>query len=309
MDIELNNGRITVPRHPELSACALNVHHAEAGDGIALPIIIHNGDWFVSNGFFYGSGYADCWQMGDAEHLSQNINKGWLAARIPERSKTNFGTLGYRQTDDGHWLFDRETYKAHALGLLNQLPRSSEPRPQPSQRLLSKTVFYRQDGEKREAGKSFTAAYRYNGLYYFVNLVVYADGSIEIGYLPEKIWLHRESITEALDNGDLSLSPPAGTRLHIGSLGSVLLHDEYDGTDADDFLLELDDALAQLNGLPTTGDKFLAAAEAYQTEPSPENKQRVKAAFEAMPSMTALALEDELWDIGLENYWLKDGKE
>ena len=146
-------------------------------------------------------------------------------------------------------------------------------------------------------------------MYYFVNLVVYADDGIEIGYLLEKIRLHRESIAAAVDNGDLSLSPPAGTRLHIGSLGSVLLHDEYDGTDADDFLLELDDALAQLNGLPTTGDKFLAAAEAYQTEPSPENKQRVKAAFEAMPSMTALALEDELWDIGLENYWLKDGKE
>lgn len=309
MNAALNNGRIIVPHHPELSACALNVHHAEAGDGIALPVIIHNGDWFVGNGFFYGSGYADCWQMGDAEHLSQNINKGWLAARIPERSKTNFGTLGYRQTDNGRWLFDRETYSAHTLGLLNQLPRPSEPRPQPSQRMISETVFYRQNGEKREAGKSFTAAYRYNGLYYFVNLVVYADGSIEIGYLPEKIWLHRENITEALDNGDLNLSPPAGARLHISGLGSVLLHDGYGGTDADDFLLELDDALAQLNGLPTTGDKFLAAAEAYQTEPSAENKQRVKAAFEAMPSMTALALEDELWGIGLENYWLKDGKE
>lgn len=305
MNAALNNGRIIVPHHPELSVFALNVHHAEAGDGIALPIIIHNGDWFVSNGFFYGSGYADCWQMGDAEHLSQNINKGWLAARIPERSKTNFGTtLGYRHTSDGRWLFDRETYSAHTLGLLNRLPR-----PQPSQRLLSKTVFYRQDGEKREAGKSFTAAYCYNGLYYFVNLVVYADGGIEIGYLPEKIRLHRESIAAALDNGDLSLSPPAGTRLHIGGLGSVLLHGGYGETDADDFLLELDDALAQLNGLPTTGDKFLAAAAAYQTEPSPKNKQRVKAAFEAMPSMTALALEDELWDIGLENYWLKDGKE
>nr|WP_314488464.1 hypothetical protein [uncultured Kingella sp.] len=141
MDIELNNGRIIVPHHPELSVFALNVHHAEAGDGIALPIIIHNGDWFVSNGFFYGSGYADCWQMDDAENLKHNIDKGWLAAHIPDRSKTNFSTLGYRQTDDGRWLFDRETYKAHALGLLNQLPHPSEPRPQPSQRLLSETVF------------------------------------------------------------------------------------------------------------------------------------------------------------------------
>lgn len=49
MDINKN-----IPFH------TLKVCNEEVGEGIALPILIHNGDCFVSNGFFFNSDWVYC---------------------------------------------------------------------------------------------------------------------------------------------------------------------------------------------------------------------------------------------------------
>ena len=120
--------------------------------------------------------------------------------------------------------------------------------------------------------------FRYNGSYFWKELRVLQDGRFYF----ENVFCTFESLEEALQQGRIRTFIEEGERLSIGLTG-FWVKEPMRIVEKLEFLKEVRDIQCELNGRPTTSDLCRHAFSEFQREPTEENRNRLKAAYEAIP--------------------------
>jgi hypothetical protein len=93
-------------------------------------------------------------------------------------------------------------------------------------------------------------------------------------------------------SGELCTSPPDSARITIEGLGWFESQGSHWGIKVEERVREAHDVLKQLNGEKSSIRKCANSFREYQSDPSPENLDRVRQAYEAVPEHLRLYCGD-----------------
>lgn len=128
-------------------------------------------------------------------------------------------------------------------------------------------------------GKSFNIFIK-NGDYHLTELKVFQDGKIDCwGGL-----IDFEEFKNKVATGWVNTQVPAGSRVYVFPICDFIAS-EIDRTQIkeEEFIKEVQDALNEMNGRPTTREICFEAFQEYQKFPIAENKIKLKNAYENVP--------------------------
>ena len=138
---------------------------------------------------------------------------------------------------------------------------------------------YRMTPEGDRIDGVFAMAFIHNGGYYLTHISIYQDGLVDCwGLVPF------EKFVEKVRSGWVVTQPPPGARISLTLLGSFTASDARYPVDPEEFIKEVKDEIERLNGRPTTARACSEAWKLYDADPSGENEEALRIAYEAMPA-------------------------
>lgn len=138
--------------------------------------------------------------------------------------------------------------------------------------------IHRGDGSKRIAGYLLPVFIK-NGPHHLTNLKVYQDGMVDCWEL-----VSFDRFKQRVEDGWVVTSLPEGAEIFAFPLGSFVATQVKSFVREAELVKEVADAIDKLNGRPTSARRCHEAYEGYTAAPSDEARERLRAAYEAMPA-------------------------
>ncbi|MCX7747927.1 MAG: hypothetical protein N2645_13720 [Clostridia bacterium] len=145
---------------------------------------------------------------------------------------------------------------------------------------------YRKDNGEIIIGQSLKA-FIHNGAHFLIDLKVYKDGMIDCWGL-----VSLEEFIEKVRSGWVKASVPEGEEIRIYPLGDFKIKECTCYVTEQDLIKEVKDLLNELNQKPTSLDLCQKAYDKYNREPTEENRERLKRAYEQVPEHNRKYLGD-----------------
>jgi len=150
---------------------------------------------------------------------------------------------------------------------------------------------YRVDADRNEVLADSVAVLLHAGSEFQVApWFIYADGLSRVGITGT--WSSVNEVATRLNGGDLCTSAPDGARIVIGGLGWFESQNSGWYVKPEGRVREAHDLLAILRGEPGSRRKCMDCFREYQTDPSSENRERFRSAYEAVPEHSRLYCGD-----------------
>lgn len=139
-------------------------------------------------------------------------------------------------------------------------------------------TIHRQDGSKRIPGYLLPIFIK-NGPHHLTNLKVYQDGMVNCWEL-----VSFKRFQQRVEDGWVVTALPEGAEVFAFPLGSFVATQVKNFVREAELVKEVADAIEELNGRPSSMAHCLEAYEAYNLAPSDEGRERLRAAYEAIPA-------------------------
>jgi hypothetical protein len=137
---------------------------------------------------------------------------------------------------------------------------------------------YRTTPEGIRVDGVFAMAFIHNGSYHLTHISIYEDGLVDCwGLVPF------EDFKDKVRSGWVVTQPPPGAPISVIFLGSFTAHDARFPVDPEEFIKEVKDEIERLNGRPTSARACYEAWQLYNADPSGENEEALRIAYEAVP--------------------------
>ncbi|HEY4383974.1 MAG TPA: hypothetical protein VGN34_05800 [Ktedonobacteraceae bacterium] len=163
--------------------------------------------------------------------------------------------------------------------------------------------IYREVNGEIIIGKSLPAlVVNSNGLYVLDDIEVYKDGKIICGSIKNYLWMERgetslDDFARAVAQGKLVTTVPEGVHVYRFGVAAFMVANVYSQLEKkEDYLLAVHDILHELNGELTSLDHCRAAFFQFLDEPSQENHEQLRQAYEAIPSSRKMSVLDDIDD-------------
>jgi hypothetical protein len=62
-------------------------------NGVKIPGIIHNFNFFLTDIMIYSDGLIDCWEMSNLKRLNDKIKSNWLVPSIPNGERLSLHNI------------------------------------------------------------------------------------------------------------------------------------------------------------------------------------------------------------------------
>jgi hypothetical protein len=121
-------------------------------------------------------------------------------------------------------------------------------------------------------------AFIHNGDYFLTEICIYKDGKIDCWGLVDL-----EGFKEKLESGWVVTSLPENAPVGISFLTDFRAKNVNTYIREEEFLKEVIDEIAALNGQPTSSDICIQAYKEFQTAKTEEARARLRTAYEAIP--------------------------
>jgi uncharacterized protein (TIGR02996 family) len=264
--------------------------------GKALPAFIHNFSYHLSTVDVYADGAIYCWGYVDLPLFRGKLTQGWVVPRAEVGGTLSVHNLGQARVAAAVWDHssgDVERVVTDALrelnptmgGLLDMGGTDTEVR----------------DGIRYAKGSGWGQAQPYRvtpagdevagselpvlevvaGGYWLRPWLVYADGLSQLGYATELMPL--DVVGRMFGEGRLALSVPAGAWVALDGLGRFRAGEGSWYIEPGERIREASDLIDQLNGGPGAIGRCVEAHRAYESDPSPERRETLRGAYEAVP--------------------------
>lgn len=278
-------------------------------DGVVLPAIIHNANYFFVNLPVYADGLVDAWELLDRPLFEAKLAAGWVTTIVPDGEQIHVHGLGAWTVANGEWdltprelgklvqkcvgelnpemtnLYDLHGKTTRKVGNVNvSIMGMSSPCPVRPKDTSALPNLAR--------GRSLSVFSREGNDCYLADLRVFEDGTAEVGRLPEPRTVGREDLESELSGGRLFTKPVSGQRVRIHGLGAFTVGPEGWSVEAEDLILESRDLFAELAGEPTSLQKCGARYEAFLKQPTVANRDALRQAYEAVPEHNRAYLGD-----------------
>ena len=86
------------------------VYRKQRIEGVTVPAIIHNGQYFWLNMAVYEDGTVSCWNKTDLSDVPYQLKRGWLTPLVPEGKGLSVYGLCWLEIAKADWKFNNESY-------------------------------------------------------------------------------------------------------------------------------------------------------------------------------------------------------
>lgn len=281
------------------------VYRKQTVEGLTVPAIIHNSQFFWHNMAVYEDGTISCWDKVDLDDVPEVLKRGWLSVSIPDgKSISVYGACSIELTR-GKWSFTNESY----FKFIKDTVRSMNP---------EMSNIYKTPEREREKWErlriNFTASPTYckviekpfcyerikaddtnvflrvDGALTVSALYAYADESFGVDGL-EKTFTFDE-IERLFKDKTLQAVPKDGEIISFGALGIAECRSCFSRVKLKEKLREIENKSLKVQGKPDAHELCLRAYHDYLTEPSDFYRERLREAYEAVPEHERCFLGD-----------------
>ena len=275
------------------------IYRTQVMEGVIIPGIIRNGNYFLSGLHVYGDGRVDDWDFEDFEGFKRDVRRGWVATQVPDGGALSIHHLGQWQLDNGRWQYDAEGFIDHVWSVVKELNPELSNLYEYTPRKINGIVygesgkgrsyygeprFERDPMPERIAGDRSMFCYQDEAGDYYLTLVeIFAEDKIVLQWLPESITLTFDELKALVPQERVRSSPPVGSTIKLMGLGEARLAAIDYEIAIDSKLAEISDMLKKLKGEPDSAELCVQRYEEYCEQPSVEARDKLREAYEAVP--------------------------
>lgn len=263
--------------------------------GLAMPIFIHNGDYYYSSLSVYADGLVDCWGSVDLAIFRRKLNQGWVVTVVPAGARLNFHDLGWARITNCEWQYAAADLLKRAeaaidslnpgrVGVIDMQGEETEMRGKVrwAKLGLADGKPYRSDGEGNQIIGDSIPLFDCSGTEIrLTSWFIFADGSSRIGL--SGTLSSAEDVAKRVDGKDLSTSVSEGTRIHIDGLGWFQSQKSEWYVKPEERVREALDLLTVLQGGKGLMQECMARFREYQANPSDGNREQLRQAYAGVP--------------------------
>jgi hypothetical protein len=269
--------------------------------GLALPIFIHNGSYFLTTLDIYADGVAECWGLVRISELQAKVDRGWITTDAPTGGQISVHDLGGGTLSAVEWdtpttaivptaeaLYQRLHAETPAVFDMDERRRqlAAEWKIPETQvglsRLRSTYSVYRvgDNGEDIDGATLPMFWYGPEGIT-LTECFVYADGRASVGH--DGALHSMEELRGLFDQGQIRTSVEDGVWVTVAGLGRFQVTDGYWYVEPEELWKNILNCLNVMRGGPDAVEVCYQAFVAYQNDPTDANREILRAAYEAVP--------------------------
>lgn len=282
-----------------------NVYRKQTVEGVTVPAIIHNSQYFWHNMAVYEDGTVSCWEKVDLEGVPAVLKRGRLTVSIPEgKSLSIYGACCF-EIKNAKWNFTNESY----FEFIKDTVRSMNPE---MANIYKTTEREREKWNRLRIG--FTASptpckviekpfnyelidadstnvfLRADECLKITSLCAYEDGFFGIDGIDKTLTF--EDIEKLFSEKELCTAPKAGEFVSFGALGTAECAESYSAVKIKEKLKEIENSSLKIQKKPDAHERCIRAYHAYLVEPNDFYKERLREAYEAVPEHERCFLGD-----------------
>lgn len=279
------------------------VYRRQRIEGITVPAIIHNRQYFWHNMAVYEDGTVSCWEKTDLCDVIRQLERGWLAFGVPVGSALSVHSLCTLEIVSAEWNFENESYRRFiedtVRSLNPEMANIYETTPLEKEKWKERRVGFVADptpfkvsgkfGYDTLDGKQMNVFLRKDGEILLTTVTAYEDGTFSVDGLDG--FLSLEGIRELFGKGMLCVSPKENESVSFGALGNAVCKTIYKVKKAEK-LKEIENESLRLTDKPDAFSLARQAYYAYLIEPSEFRKNKLREAYEAVPEHQRMFLGD-----------------
>ena len=273
--------------------------------GKTIPAFIHNGSYHLSTVDVYSDGVINCWGFVDLPLFRGKIAQGWVVPRAEVGGTLSIFNLGQARVAAAAWEYtpgDIEGAVTNVVRELNPTMKGLLDMQGTDTEVRNGIRYAKGSGWGRAkpyrialagdevAGGELPVFEVVAGGYRLRRWLIYADGLSQLGYGRELMPL--EVASRMLEDGRLTLSVPTGSWIALDGLGRFQTGEGYWGIPPTERIREASDLLDQLNGGQGAIRRCIDAHSAYKSDPSPDRREALREAYEAVPEHLRLFCGD-----------------
>ena len=273
------------------------VYRKQRIEGVTVPAIIKNGQYFWHNMAVYEDGFVSCWDKVDLSDVPQKLASGKISVRIPDGKGLSVFHCCYLNIESAKWNFDAKSYYEFIRETVKKLNPEMANIYKTTDREKAKwnkhRVGFTADptpfkltvgmGYRMLDGNKMNIFLRESGIITLTMLSCYEDGTFSVDGLGEE-YLTIEDIERLFAEKTLCAAPESGETVTFGVLGAAKVTTDSDLAVSDkDKLEEIrnDSLLAQ--NKPDALELAREAYFAYLVDPCDFYRERLREAYEAVP--------------------------
>ena len=269
--------------------------------GVSIPAFIHNGMYYKTNLDVFQDGIIDAWGMVDIDFFKQKIQNGWIRATVPNGADLSIFHLSQFTIKNGKWQFDRMSFQQYVLDIIKELNPEQENLYNfygTDVRLKNNVRYAKNVGTTLPVFEKKRDEYQNDILkgdnksifkridehtYYLCRFDIFSDGTIRINDLPN---VENLSFAEFKDRAgrDFISEIEEDNKVIIYGLGEMEVERTFWQIGINDIMGDVSDKISLLNKEPDSSAVCIAMYENYIKQPSPQLKEKLKIAYEAIPS-------------------------
>ncbi len=282
------------------------VYRKQLVEGVTIPAIIHNSNYFLIQMAVYEDGTVSCWHKSDLRQFQNDLKRGWVVPSVPVRKEISVHGLGFFSVRQAEWQYNEKSYYSHVKKVVETL--------NPDMKNLYCTT--KREEEKWEKARVVWSAsptpckikegfgysfldgdgcymfYRNNGQLSLTYLTIYADKTAKLDITGDKSYT-QEQLHTLIEEKRLCTSPQGEEWVVIEGLGNVLLApSEYGELSIKEKQKEIDSLFLQVAGEKTPHELCMNAYYQYLVEPTDWSREKLRQAYEAVPAHERMYLGD-----------------
>lgn len=282
------------------------VYRKQRIEGVTIPAIIKNGQYFWHNMAVYEDGFVSCWDKVDLSDVPQKLASGKISVHVPDGKGISVFHCCYLNIESAKWNFDAKSYYEFIRETVKKLNPEMANIYKTTDREKAKwnkhRVGFTADptpfkltggmGYRMLDGNKMNIFLRENGKITLTMLSCYEDGTFSVDGLGEE-YLTIEDIERLFAEKTLCSAPESGEVVTLGVLGTAKVTTDSDLAVSDkDKLEEIrnDSLLAQ--NKPDALELAREAYFAYLVDPCDFYRERLREAYEAVPEHQRCYLGD-----------------
>ena len=280
------------------------VYRKQRIEGVTVPAVIHNGQYFWLNMAVYEDGTVSCWNKTDLSDVPYQLSRGWLTPFVPEGKGLSIYGLCWLEIVKADWSFDKDSYYKFIQKTVRSLNPEMANIYKTTDREKAKWKDYRvaftadptpckiggKFGYQLLDGDSVNILLRNDGKITLTQMNIYADETFSIDALGEQFFTPQE-IEKMFKDKTLCTSVEDGERVSFGALGSAECK-TVSSTKPSEKLKEIREKSLRVQNKPDAHERCQRAYHAYLVEPSAFNKEQLRKAYEEVPEHERIYLGD-----------------
>jgi len=269
--------------------------------GFEFPGIIHNGCYFLTDLQVFADGLVNCWEMVDLPMLRRKLQRGWVVTSIPDGAELNIHGIGAVIVTKPVWVHTPESLVTFVQSVVKTLnPRlenlydchgrdteeiggvryaavnTDSPRPWKADPPITPLV-------RGMFGDSLRHFEVRDGALHLVTIQLFKDDTAVIFGAGEPQTLASAELLKQLENRERFRLPDPGESAVIEGLVTFTVGNWEYRVEPNELVAEFHDLHARVQGRLGAIQECVRAYEEYVATPSAQNREHLRAKYEAVP--------------------------